>query len=184
MEKTMMAQLITSGQRKTLIRVAHDAAERAAQELGLTKGAADPSLIQIDRTAPFDPVSFIGAGWSIVAQDERALVLTELNLNDVTFKTMLHFGEKCIPGEEKLKRLIASGKIRLDARVFQTLWENRSLIPESWKSNRDIFFYGTILRNPYGYLCVPHLCLCDGEWIRHWVMLDLALAGKIPCFEG
>lgn len=191
----MTTQLITSGQSKTLSRVAHDAAERAAQELGLTKNAAqrvlgrgnelslgikrlieslslDLNLIQIDRTAPFDPVSFIGAGCSIAEQDERSLALTEVDLNQVTFETMLRFGEVSIEGEEKFRRLKEVGHIRLDARVLQTLYENQALIPEDWKSKDFIFFNGTIIRDSGGGQYVLCLFPLNSGWRWGYRWLD------------
>ncbi len=118
----------------------------------------------------FSPEDFFGErGWKIVERDERSLVLTEIDLSNVLFETMLQEGETVITGEEKLKRLKASKCIRLDAKIFQTLWENQYFIPESWKekvngNTRYIFFDGTILRHPSGYRCVLFLCWDDGEW--------------------
>jgi hypothetical protein len=62
----------------------------------------------------------------------------------------------------KILRLKESAHIRLDAKVFQTLWENKDRIPEIWKEKTDgnttyVFFAGTILRSPRGFrfvLCV------------------------------
>ena len=128
-----------------------------------------PKVIPIGRTSAFDPVAFIGEGWSIVEQDERSLKLSEVDLTKVNFETMLKDRESSVVGEEKLKRLIESGYIRLDAKVFQTLWENQHLIPESWKQKTNgnttyIFFNGTFLRDSYGRRCVLYLCWDGGEW--------------------
>lgn len=205
----MTTQLITSGQGKTINRVACDATVRACRELGLTKDAAqgvlgrgnelslgikrlieslslDQNLIRIDRSTPFDPVAFIGKGWSIAEQDERSLAMTEVDLNKVTFETTLRAGETSIQGEEKLKRLIASGKIRLDARVFQHLWENQELIPESWKTKSGIFFDGTILRSPDGNRFVLYLYWGDGRWVWHCYWLDSDWLARYPsaCLES
>ena len=142
----------------------------------------ESKIITIDRTAPFDLVAFMGKDWSIwkgpkdgdglsgeEEQDNRSLALTEIDLNKVSFKTMLENDEKSVLGEEKLKRLIASGKIRPDAKAFQTLWENKHLVPESWKKKTNgnttyIFLDGTILRNPGGDRYVLCLCWDDGRW--------------------
>lgn len=123
----------------------------------------------IDRTTPFDPEKFIGKGWSIAEQDERSLSLAELDLAKAQFETCLKQGENSIKGEEKLKRLKQDGRIRLDVKVFQILWENQHLIPESWKEKIDgntryIFFDGTILRDPLGDRFALYLCWLDGEW--------------------
>jgi hypothetical protein len=115
----------------------------------------EPKVIPIDRTSAFDPVAFIGEGWSIVEEDERSLALGEVDLTKVNFETMLKERESSVVGEEKLKRLKDAGHIRLDAKVFQTLWENQHLIPASWKEPTNgnttyVFFDGTILRHSRG----------------------------------
>jgi hypothetical protein len=115
----------------------------------------EPKVIQIDRSMPFDPATFIGAGWTIEEQDEKALALNQIDLTEVMFETTLEKKEKSVKGEEKLKRLKAMDRIRLDAGVFKTLWDNQHLIPERWKEQTNgnttfIFFDGTVLRNSYG----------------------------------
>lgn len=129
----------------------------------------EPKVIPIDRTSAFDPVAFIGEGWSIVEEDERSLALGEVDLTKVNFETMLKERESSVVGEEKLKRLKDAGHIRLDAKVFQTLWENQHLIPASWKEPTNgnttyVFFDGTILRDSNGYRYVLYLYWRDGEW--------------------
>lgn len=125
------------------------------------------NILAVDRSTPFNPVAFIGEGWSIVEEDERSLLLTEIDLTKIVFKTMLKDAESSVIGEEKLKRLIVSGSICLDAKVFQTLWENQYLIPENWKkTNHFIHFEGTVLRGYCGNRCVLYLFWHDGEW--HW----------------
>jgi hypothetical protein len=127
------------------------------------------NIIAIDRTTPFNPTAFLGEDWSIAEEDERSLNLVELDLTKVQFETTLKKGETSVVGEEKLKRLIASGDIRLDAKVFQTLWENQHLIPESWKQPTNgsatlISFDGMILQNPRGRRCALCLYWSVGEW--------------------
>lgn len=66
---------------------------------------------------------------------------------------MFKQGETSIKGEVRLSRLKQAEYIRLDAKIFQTLWEDQSLIPENWKKETNgcvtyIFFDGTILRSP------------------------------------
>jgi hypothetical protein len=131
-----------------------------------------PRVISIDRSIPFDPKTFIGNGWSIEEQDERAIALTEIDLTSVMFDSTLEKGEKSIKGEDKLNRLKEkTNRIRLDAGIFKTLWENQILIPEKWKeeTNGDttfIFFDGTVLRDSDGYRYVLCLYWDDGKW--HW----------------
>ncbi|MFZ2253385.1 MAG: hypothetical protein WAW13_04450 [Minisyncoccia bacterium] len=138
--------------------------------------AREPKVIPIDRTHAFDPVAFIGNGWSIVEQDERSLKLGEVDLTKVSLKTMLRDGEETVDGETKLRRLIVSGGIRLDAKVFQTLWENQHLIPMYLKeptigNTAYVFFDGTILRYSGGGRCVLCLCWRGGKcyWYCFWL---------------
>ena len=140
-------------------------------------------VVKIDRSQPFNPTEFMEEkGWTIKEQDKRSLAFTDLDLTKVQFKTMFKDGESSITGDEKLSRLKAAGHIRLDAKVFQTLWENKKLIPESWKKKIDgkvhyIFFDGTILRSPYGDRCVLSLCWRRRYggmwcWAYRWLISD------------
>ncbi|MBL7142416.1 MAG: hypothetical protein ISS83_02055 [Candidatus Pacebacteria bacterium] len=135
-------------------------------------------IITIDRTQPFDSVKLLGQGWAIDEQDERSLAFAQVDLARVQLKHMLESGESHIGGEEKLKRLKKAGHIRLDVQVFQTLWENQVLIPESWKEktngNPTFIFFDTILRDSSGRRCVLFLCWADGQWNwgYHWLEDD------------
>ncbi len=137
-----------------------------------------PRVISIDRSIPFDPKTFIGNGWSIEEQDERAIALTEIDLTEVMFDSTLEKGEKSIKGEDKLKRLKEkTNRIRLDAGIFKTLWENQILIPEKWKEQTNgnttfIFFDGTVLRDSSGSRCVLSLYWSDGRWDWYYIWLE------------
>jgi len=130
----------------------------------------------IDRTTPFNPAEFIGDSWTIEEEDKRSLALTEVDFDEIRLETTLKKGETSINGEEKLKRLEKAGHIRLDAKVFQTLWKDKTLIPESWKKmdGYTIYFNGTILRGPNGSRCVLCLYWSGGEWRWDycWLALD------------
>ncbi len=155
--------------------VIRDSIEAGKQFTSFLKNGArvivgEPKIISIDRSEPFNP-EFIGNGWSIEEQDEKSLALTEIDLTAIRFKSMLKDGEKSVKGEEELSRLKSEKYICLDAKIFQTLWENQILIPEKWKEKTNgnttyIFFDGTILRNPYGGRCVLYLFWDYGKW--HW----------------
>ena len=151
-------------------------------KLGAQVIIGEPKIIQVDRTTSFDPAVFVGAGWTIwkgpangkgiegeEEQDKRSLALTELDLTAVRFEDCLRSGENVIKGEERLKRLVAQGDIRLDAGIFFHLWNNQHLIPASWKekingNTRYIFFDGTMLRSSSGYRCVLYLYWDDDAW--------------------
>lgn len=127
------------------------------------------NLLQIDRSKSFNlaTITLCGwCGWLIAEQDERSLVLTEINLSMVSFETMLRSSEVSIPCEEKLKRLKQAGHIRFDVRVFHVLWENQHIIPDAWKSKGNVFFDGTILCNSSGHRYGIFLYWLGDTWRR------------------
>lgn len=149
------------------------------------------SILRIDRSTPFDPAKFLGEGWSIWRgpvdgnglsgdedQDHRSLILTELDLSKIQLVTCLRGKETSIKGDENLRRLkCKSGHIRMDAKVFQTLWENKDRIPEIWKEKTNgyttfVFFDGTILRSPDGGRCVLWIYWNDAEWSWYYCWLE------------
>ena len=134
------------------------------------------SVVSIDGTQPFDPEAFLGSGWSIEGQDERALELGVLDFNQIELTSTLGDGERLVNGEERLERLKRDGRIRLDAKAFQTIWENRDeiAIPEGWKEPFFVSFDGTILRSPGGCRYVLYLHWIDGRWYwrAYWLGLD------------
>ena len=141
-------------------------------------------VIPIDRTTPFDPVKLLGQGWTIDEQDERSLALNHVDLAGVRLERMLKEEETQIGGEERLERLKKAGHIRLDAKVFQTLWEAKKLIPESWKEKingniRYILFDGTVFCSPDGRRSVLYLYWDGGcwHWDYHWLGHDRYVAG-------
>lgn len=149
--------------------------------LGYARGTHEirsKNLLKIDRSKPFDPIAFLGGGeCKIAEQDERSLALSEIDLTAIHFKAMLEGSETSIEGERKLERLKKAGHIRLDAKVFQTLWENRHLIPQCWKEKTNyqttyIFFDGTVLRNSSGYRFVLYLYWGGAAWHRGLHRLD------------
>lgn len=106
--------------------------------------------LRIDRSQPVDPIKLLRPGWTIAEQDERSLALKEVDLSQVRLVHVLKLGERWVQGEEKIRRLKNAGYIRLDAKIFQTLWENQRLIPKSWRQKTGrhetwIFFDGTVL---------------------------------------
>ena len=149
------------------------------------KAVEESIMIKIDRTEPFNLAQFMVQGSSIEEQDERALVITEVDLSKIRLETTLKPGETPVIGEERLKRLKKAGHIRLDAKVFQTLWENQSLIPEKWKEKTNgnttyIFFDGTVLRSPSGGRCALYLYWDDGEWYWSYYWLGIDFDASYP----
>ncbi|HEY9583636.1 MAG TPA: hypothetical protein VJI66_01570 [Candidatus Paceibacterota bacterium] len=160
----------------------------------------EPKIITVDRSQPFNPATFkgLGNGWTIwkgpidgdglkgeEEQDSRSLALTELDLTRVRFETSLKSGESQIKGEVKFARLKEAGHVRLDAKVFQTFWENQRLIPLQWKEKTNgntthIFFNGTVLRDPFGHRSVLYLCWFGGRWCWDYHWLDSGWAASNP----
>ncbi|OGM97901.1 MAG: hypothetical protein A2735_02990 [Candidatus Yanofskybacteria bacterium RIFCSPHIGHO2_01_FULL_41_21] len=142
----------------------------------------EPRIIPIDRSKPFNPAEFIGAGWTIwrgpadgdglsgdEEQDLRSLALAQIDLSAIVLKSTLKPGETAVGGEEKLKRLKVSGEIRLDAGAFKALWDNRELLPARFKEKTNgnttyIYCDGTVLRSPRGFRCVLCFYFFDGAW--------------------
>lgn len=152
----------------------------------------DPKIINIDRTKSFD-LAFIGKDWNIwkgpadgsglegeEEQDTCSMALLKVDLTKVRFETTLKSNETSVTGEERLKRLKKVGHIRLDIKVFQMLWENQLLIPESWKEKGYIFFDGTVLRYSNGRRSVLCLYWQGGAWSRSVRWLDGGRSANDP----
>lgn len=115
------------------------------------------SLLKIDRTKPFDFSMFAGSenpeqGQRIIEQDKNAFFLKLIDCREIVLTHEMHGIERSITGEERIKRLIPAGHIRLDAQILFILLENPHLIPESWKCGDDgnpcyIAFDGTIIES-------------------------------------
>jgi len=180
-------------------RVVRDPVRAAEQFVAFLNNGAqliigEPKIIPIDRSQPFDSAAFkgLGGGWTIwrgpkdgdgltgeEEQDSRALAITELDLSKIRFETGLEGKETSVKGETKLARLKKANYVRLDAKVFQTLWENQHLIPLQWKEKTNgnttyIFFDGTVLRSPDGRRYVLCLYWSDDAWRwgAHWLGYD------------
>jgi hypothetical protein len=128
----------------------------------------------INRSIPLDPAEFLGKGWSIVEQDERSLALTEVDISKICLETMLKDGETRVSSEDRLRRLKEAGHVRLDAKIFQTFWENKERIPESWKKKDVIVFDGTELQSPHGdrYVLYLYWYGVGWDWNYYWLGND------------
>jgi hypothetical protein len=125
-------------------------------------------VIRINRRQLFDPLRFIKHQcFKIDEQDERSVILSEIDTSKIALESMLH-GETAISKEEHLKRLKHTGHIRLGASIFQALWENQHLIPERWKGKHEdhthIYFDGTILKNQSGRYVISMYWNKHEEW--------------------
>jgi hypothetical protein len=129
-------------------------------------------LITINRETAFNPVELLGPGWKIDEQDERSLVIAQVDLSKIHLIGTVEGNET---GEERLTRLKKAGCVRLDAKVFQAFWANQELIPWAdkelipWKQtthgNRtSIVFDGTILLGPTGDRWALYMCWYADRW--------------------
>jgi hypothetical protein len=151
----------------------------------------EPKVIPIDRTNPFNPAEFIGAGWSFwhgsadgnglegePEQDSCSLAMSEVDLSKILLETHLKARETYTTGEERIKRIVGAKQIRVDLGVFKTLWDNKELIPLRFKekTNRNttfIFFDGQTLRSPGGRRYTLYFYLNDdGKWDWNIYRLD------------
>ncbi len=135
-------------------------------------------ILKIDRSIPFNPAMFIGKGWSIwrghaygnghggdEQQSKKSLVLSEVDITKIKLKTCLDqpTHQKCMNGEEFLRRLKRGARLLLDAKVGQTLLENPHCIPEDWRFV-EVCFMGTELRSPDGDRYILRLNWSGERW--------------------
>ncbi|HBP00764.1 MAG: hypothetical protein UY41_C0051G0002 [Candidatus Moranbacteria bacterium GW2011_GWE1_49_15] len=138
-------------------------------------------------TKTFNPVEFLGEGWSIWKglvdgdglsgeedMDVRSLELAEVETAKIVFEAYLEEGESSIKGEEKIMRSKKNPDlIRLGGNVFLGFWldyqanKENSVLEWLYRTRkiRFIDFPGLVLRGPRGNRCLPYLYrLGDGEW--------------------
>jgi hypothetical protein len=126
-----------------------------------------PNLIH---PADFSPAILIAEGWGCSGGDSdvHSLALTEVDFSKVLFETCLKDGETSITGEEKLKRLVAGGNIRLDPRFgIALLQEQGHKTLERLCKERGITyldFFGRILVRQGGSRYVLYLERDDIWW--------------------
>lgn len=148
-----------------------------------------PSALTIDRSKPFDPVKFIGEGWGIVEEDERALLLDVVDFSKVVFESGLHDGESGITSDVKFARLQQGGKIRLDAKIAQALFEEKGKTTLRFLYDTCgvdwMEFVGTVLRHDGDNLSCLGLCRSsDGswDWNYFWLSDERGAADVSPLF--
>ena len=131
----------------------------------------EPHILQRQE---FDPVKFLGKGWSI---DEQLGRRTDNNLDagQIIGKDYFKEDETHTNGEERLKRIKANpSDIQLDANDFMALWSEEGHGTLNWlydtKGITFLSFWDTILRGPGGDRSA--LCLCrdvGGSWGCSWL---------------
>lgn len=109
----------------------------------------------------FNPKTFIGKDWKIA--EEITKTPEKRDYTTLTLKTYLNKDEPYTTGEERLKRIKATGDTPLNADDFLYFWEHQDKIPEEWKGKYTCFF-GTTLLSPNGDRYVLYLGFSAGEW--------------------
>lgn len=116
----------------------------------------------------FDPVAFIGEGWSFAeARNPRSAALELLNNYSKVKLTMDWLeGKSRVDGETRRMRILAeTASTPLNTDHFLDLWNNKEKIPEEWKKIKGVItFDGDVLRNPRGYRYVLYLYWRGGRW--------------------
>ena len=156
---------------------------------GLSFVMKGPGLLIIDRTKPFNPAAFIGNGWAIwrgpkdgnglageEAQDTVSLKLTEIDFAEALFTACLKDGEATVTGEEKIIRHGVAGHTRLDAKIGQSLFEEKGQATLEWlyKTFGITWFElpGTVLRGSVGdryFLCLYRDNDGRWYWLYYWL---------------
>lgn len=124
-----------------------------------------------------DPEIFLGAkSWKIVTaeQDSRFAALGEIDFDLINFATALAPGEGLITGEEKLKRLRASGYFCYGASVCGGLLADhqargkKSVLEVLYRRKKIVYldFFGDVLWGPDGRRYVLGLYRGAGSWCR------------------
>jgi hypothetical protein len=148
------------------------------------------SPVRIDRKIPFDIEKFLGMGWGIAEENTRSFALSTVDFGRVRVASMLdrEANEDSANGDALISRVWALDDIPLDSKVFEKLWDDRSLIPESWKEkvsdigrpglSTKIYFPGTIFRADNGDRCCIFLSWHDDrEWRNgvSWLGQDMSI---------
>ena len=156
---------------------------------GLNFVIKGPSTLIVDRTKPFNPATFVGRGWTIwrgpkdgngltgeEAQDTVSLKLTEIDFAKVLFTACLKDGEATVTGEEKIIRHGVAGHTRLDAKIGQSLFEEKGQATLEWlyKTFGITWFElpGTVLRGSVGdryFLCLYRDNDGRWYWLYYWL---------------
>lgn len=119
----------------------------------------------------FNPVTFIGKGWSV--GEDREAIFESWNPTETVLVKSLRANETSLTGEKTIERLNDSGDKPLGARALLYFWTNQDKIPEEWKG-KLVYFDATILRNPHGSRY--SLCLLwyggSWRWLCDWLDAD------------
>ncbi len=136
--------------------------------------ARSPSrtLIQIDRSKPFNIKKYLREGLNIVEEGWGSFSAVGFDPNALQLVSMLKPSENSLMGEETLKRLRARNDlIGADPKIFEALWENKGFIPELLKRRTGsdvtyITFPSSIIYDLSGNRYVLCMCCIGNSWRR------------------
>lgn len=153
-----------------------DAFLRGELVLALPSQLTWPPKLKIDRSNPYDPVASVGQNWKIGEEDIRAHSIVEFDVQKIILQTGLNEGEAVVTGEVKRTRLVSQA-IQLDAKVAQTLFEEKGQVTLRWMHEHLnvtwIEFLGTVLVDPYGRRYALYLYRRVGgswRWVYRWLV--------------
>jgi|GEM_PF-5144183 len=132
----------------------------------------------VNRDKRFDPTPFLLRDSSVVSEDQRALRLTEIDLDTVSFETCLKPGEEAITGEEKYRRHIAAGHVLADAQIGLMLYqeEGQKTLEYLYRNGiHDFELLGTRLmysREDCDRVCILGLFRDIDRWHWEYFFLD------------
>ena len=125
----------------------------------------------------FNPMTYLGIGWSVYRKERRDISqkLRELALTVAQFAAVLESGHAWI-SEDMWKCFEKTGCFRLDATTFRFLWENRQYMPQEWEKKTSVgwtpvvYFTETVLESPTDRHGVLFMCKIS-VWKRgiHWL---------------
>ena len=146
-------------------------AGRDVTRTGVDSTERRSSVLRIDRRHPPNIARVVGEfyqerkffhGWKVTSQDRRSLKLDSVDLSKVALiSASFHIFDNnptFAANSEFLKKMREEHPdwIPLDAAVAFELVKRPEVFPDNWKGNvlgveRQIYFDGTILRNPSGF---------------------------------
>lgn len=142
-------------------------------------------VIEIDRSdsAKFSPMAFVGDDFALPNEQPEAIALKQVVL------PLIDISEMRDDTYGKAYSTFSSGKkIGMDAKMLETLWKHKELIPESWKTSVDgqpikIFFMGSTLMNAAGDKCLLYIYWHHG-WYWDFAWFDQPMSHNQQCWAA
>lgn len=120
------------------------------------------SITDVSHVIDCDADPFVPNGWSVVEHQKGGSFEWDASKAELWLANGQKNGRQ-LEGN-KLRKEVAK-KVPFNACALDYLLANPHLIPDEWKGNKYIFFWGTVYRYPDSRLLVRSLCW-DGNWWR------------------